>query len=402
MFSAGRFASQLRSADFSRRIIHAMSRVNAVAKNQNWRSETNGYQESEGRADAFAIDGHSSVVVDLVSVQGMPQIEYWNISGSDNPSVPSKTVRHRVRGLEPHTWDSANWADFKLFKEGHKEFLGRFSSFIAAHPSSFAALYEEFQKPVLMNISTRYEHPFSTNPAGWDLLDDSLRAMFDRKLLFPVANNVGDQEYFTAQTGIPCEYAPSLCSYVGKASPEVISGMAIFSNNPWLTSFLEEQTKGRWSDRKKILPGHYRWADLASLEGAFVVPYNSSTMTVFELAALGVPIVIPSLKFLQKLQSQFRYGVMDQVSFSTLRGKKVSEARSSYLQGMTELEWWFEKSDFLKSPLVANFVTVVESLDDLNGVLLSRPSPESTEVAYSKVHRLRESAYSKFMSSIRE
>ena len=401
MSSAGKFASQLRSADLSRRIIHAMSRVDAVSKNQKWRKETIGYRDSEGNADAFAIDGHSSVVVDLVSVQGMPQIEYWNISGSDNPSVPSKTVRHRVRGLEPHTWDSANWADFNLFKESHKQFLGRFSGFVAAHPSSFAALYEEFEKPVLMNISTRYEHPFSTNPAGWDLLDDSLRAMFDKKLLFPVANNVGDQEYFTAQTGIPCEYAPSLCSYVGKRSPEVITGTAIFSNNPWLTKFLEEETKGRWIDRKKILPGHYSWGNLASLEGAFVVPYNSSTMTVFELAALGVPIVIPSLKFLQKLQSQFGYGVMDQVSFANLRGKKVSKERSSYLQGMTDLEWWFQKSDFLKSPLVSNLVTVVESLDDLKEVLLTRPNPESIEVAYSKVHSLRESAYSKFISSIR-
>jgi hypothetical protein len=92
---------------------------------------------------------------------------------------------------------------------------------------------------------------------------------------------------------------------------------------------------------------------------------------------------------------------MDQVSFANLRGKKVSKERSSYLQGMTDLEWWFQKSDFLKSPLVSNLVTVVESLDDLKEVLLTRPNPESIEVAYSKVHSLRESAYSKFISSIR-
>ena len=360
-----------------------------------------GFHDLERNARVFAIDGHSSVVADLISVQGMPPIEYWNISGSDNPSVPSQTVRHRVQGLEPHTWDSAGWEDFNVFQVNHKEFLRRFHGFVAAHPSSFAALYEVFDKPVLMNISTRYEHPFSTNPEGWDALDDSLRAMFDKKMLFPVANNVGDQEYFTAQTGIPCEFAPSLCNYVGKVSPQARAGRVIFSNNPWLTSFLEEGTKSRWIDRKKVLQGHYSWSRLASLEGAFVVPYNSSTMTVFELAALGVPIVTPSLEFLQKLQSQFGYGVMDQVSFGNLRGRKIPRERASYLQGATDLEWWFEKSDFLKSPLVSNFVTVVDSLNDLKDALLSQPSPESIDAAYSKVHSLRESAYSGFISSVK-
>lgn len=340
------------------------------------------------------------MVADLSAVQDMPTIEYWNIAGSDNPSVPSRMVKHRVPGLEPHVWDSASWSDFKVFKEHHNDFLSGFNGFVAAHPSSFAALFEGFHKPVLINISTRYEHPFSTDSVAWELLDESLLALSEDGLLFPVANNVGDQEYFTSQTGIPCEYAPSLCGYVGKSAPRVKSGWAIFSNNPWLTKYTEEKTRGRWVDRKTLLPGHYSWSDLAALEGAFVVPYNSSTMTVFELASLGVSMVIPSLEFLKKLEFQFGYGIMDQVSFGKIRGKKLPKGRTAYLQGLTEVEWWFERSDFLMSPLVSQYVTMVDSMDELRDAMLAQPSSEDITTAYATTRSLRDRAYSKFIANV--
>lgn len=394
-------ASQIRNLPITRRALFGVETFSERHLHRAWRAKVDNSVPRENLAPLFAIDGHSSVIADLRSLPGMPPIRYWNVSGSDNPSVPSQVVRHIVQGLGPHAWDRAGWSEFREFRSTYQEQLHGHSGFIAAHPSSFASLYHGLERPVLINISTRYEHPFTLKGGDWSLLDRSLLEMFQQGWLHPVANNVGDQEYFTAQTGIPCEYAPSLCNYVGQPSNGKKAGRAIFSSNPMLIRYIESETHGRWLDRRKLLQHHYSWREISQLEGAFIVPYNSSTMTVFELASLGVPMFVPTLRLLKTLESRFGYGVMDDVSFARRRGRHIPRARMNYLSGQSLTEWWYERSDFLRSPLVSEFVTFVDDFDQLVSAVPTAPSEIRIANAESKVRNMREQAYASFLSSVK-
>lgn len=357
----------------------------------------------------FSIDGHSSVVADLKEFELISKnLEYWNLSDNSNDSIPTEVINFRSKYLRPYSWDQIRLRSLEKFSEHYFEHLRKFNAFIVAHPSSFVAIYKNLDKPVLLNISTRYEHPLTHSKYDWQKLNQILVELNEKQLLYPVANNLGDKDYFEYFTKIPCAYAPSLCNYVSVNldihHAEEKFGRAIFCANEDLTNLIEELTSHNWLSSSKVLGKNYSWHDLQKLESAIVIPYNSSTMRLFELATLGVPVIIPNLDLIKELKKNFR-GVFDQLSFFEVSGSKVPR----YLKGSPadylapdHLEWWFSRSDFLNSKIMPN-VSFVDSFSTLDtGSSQSSIGLSKSEIVGRNLYvkNLRKKAYDDFLSKL--
>ena len=101
------------------------------------------------------------------------------------------------------------------FYERYKDFLSQFDGFIVTHNSTFALLYEKFNKPIIIVNSTRYESPFTRNPEHWSWLNEYLKDGVKRNKIFIVSNlnYKGDSNYLKYYTGIENDAIPSLCLY---------------------------------------------------------------------------------------------------------------------------------------------------------------------------------------------
>src|SRR5262249_14615217 len=91
----------------------------------------------------------------------------------------------------------------------------RYDAFIVTHTPAFALLYLPWGKPIIVVNSTRYEQPFTLDPARWRWLDAELRDGVARGRIHVVSNNQGDQTYLREHTGIDSVHLPSLCEYTG-------------------------------------------------------------------------------------------------------------------------------------------------------------------------------------------
>jgi hypothetical protein len=72
-----------------------------------------------------------------------------------------------------------------------------------------------------------------------------------------------------------------------------------------------------------------------------------------------------------------------------------------YRDQLGEIEWWYERSDFLLSPLINSLSTFVDSVEALRSISLSRLSQEQHAGIVSQIERLRDDAYKGFIGSIR-
>jgi hypothetical protein len=69
-----------------------------------------------------------------------------------------------------------------------------------------------------------------------------------------------------------------------------------------------------------LKPG-YSWRDLAEYRGVIHVPYNVSTMSLFEQYTSNIPLLIPSISFMRKLHKEhYKGGVLSQLSFNQVLG----------------------------------------------------------------------------------
>lgn len=387
-----------------RRLKRIASRSVRIAQNIRWRRSATP-SGTEASADLLALDGHSSVIPDIASVSGMPSIEHILISDGDSPEIGSYQTREFTKGLQPFTWDWANRRTFQKFVDGHFGKLANYKGFVAAHPSSFAAIYAGFHKPVLMNISTRFEYPFTVDRKSYEWLLERLIQMHKEGVLFPVANNLADKEYFELLTGLPAEYAPSLTSYVRAGQIEDHSHKpsgpkVIFAKSEKLVSEISELTGGTWLGVKQVFKHRYSWRDLGTIAGAFVVPYNVSTMTLFELAQLNVPLVLPSMEMTRKLITSGYSGVLSELHFTEVMGLHARKG-VGYRDPLGDLNWWFERSDFVRSPLVSALSTFIDSPKDLMSAPLVRLGEAEHGELIAEIEKLRAAAYKSFIRLVR-
>ena len=246
----------------------------------------------------FNLDLHISVIKDIQYI--LSEI-YFDKIEIVNWSLSRHSWVFNENSMIPEIINSDTWKDINLnmindFVNKYKDFLKTFDGFIVTHTPVFSLLYETFNKPIILINSTRYEQPFSwnNNVEMWNYLNIKLKELYDKKILIAVSNNKADAKYLKYGTGIDSVIIPSLCLYTNSVySPKndkfiINNNFNIFENKYII-------------NKNNCLKEKYTWDELYSYKGIIHIPYEISTMSIFEQYSANIPLFFPSKKYLHEL-----------------------------------------------------------------------------------------------------
>jgi hypothetical protein len=232
----------------------------------------------------FCMDLHISIIADFKSVCPDVEVVDWCLSGH---AWVMKRNQDFPEHINPVTWKNLNTDMITKFQNKYDSFLKTFDGFIVAFASSFAMIYEKYNKPILMMNAVRYDIPFCwTKDMGMlNKFHECLDRLNRKGLLTIISNNKGDLAYTQKGAGIPVEYIPSLCLYTNtrytptKSTFLCVNGL--IPPHPLVTD-------------KKHLPTPHEWSDITSFRGIINFPYEVSLMSCFEHFTAGCPLFFPS------------------------------------------------------------------------------------------------------------
>ena len=167
-----------------------------------------------------------------------------------------------------------------------------------------------------------------------------------------------------------------------------------------ISDLIELSTRGIYRDIS-ILGKPYNWKDLKNCKEVLVFPQNISTMTLFELATAGVPVAVPSRRWITELLDNGFY-LLNELSFHQILGLNTTNMSSdnpANFNSPTYIDWWLERSDFYNNALMPN-VRVVDSIEDLlkNRNEKRHYLPELTVKRNSELSILRNNMITEFKS----
>jgi len=246
----------------------------------------------------FNLDLHISVIADLRYIFEREGHEVVNWSLSGHTWVFGKE-RDNVKIINQNTWNKLDMQMIDAFCGEYQEFLSSFDGFIVAFPVSFALIFERFNKPIFALNCIRYETPFFNSHDNSMLteLHSCFVRLQNKGLLHVIANNKADFDYFKlGNPSIDLKLIPSLCSYTRMKWTGghnklflVYTNDHVIPNNSLIV--------------KRSEVGSFSWDNLMSFRGIIHIPYESTTMSIFEHITSGIPLFFPTKRFLKELWS---------------------------------------------------------------------------------------------------
>ncbi len=325
-------------------------------------------KRKKGTPLLFNLDLHISVIADLKSglKSNDANLISWSISSANRYNRRIFRVQDPVYPFNGKNWTNLDDDLIEKFSNHYKPFLSKIDGFITCYPPSFAALFRNFEKPNLVLSATRYEAPYTSQPKKWGVLNHYLISENSAGRMLLVGNNQGDCDYMEHYLGIKPRCVPSVCEYTNFHFNSEGSKNLVLARDPILTKHVREVTRGNWVPFREVMGQNYSWRDFKEVKEVFVVPYNISTMTLFEMATAGLPVAIPSRSFMQQLRNDYA-GVLSELSFLQVNGGKVESQHINSpndYNSPTFYDWWLDRSDFYNLSLMPN-VRLVDSLKDL-------------------------------------
>ena len=329
------------------------------------------------RPRLFNLDLHIAVIRDIA--QGLNDFDVdltrWSISGHNAMTRRLYRFPDPVDVVNARTWQELDVQMIDQFRDRYGRYLKAFDGFVTTHSPALAELFADTGKPTLVTASTRYEAPYSDRPADWARLNEFLRSGTKDGSISLVANNLADANYLTYFTGITPQVVPSVCDYQ-TSSPHRGNdqNVVLGRSGPACTAILEAGNEN-WRTAKQAYGRPYAWCDLAASREVFVIPYNVSTMTLFELATAGTPVAVPGLQLLKEL-ARTDSSVVNELSFYQVNGISAASLAPddpNNFESPLFLDWWLKRSDFYNVELMPN-VRVVEDLAELGHPNIDRRS----------------------------
>lgn len=295
----------------------------------------------------FNLDLHISVIEDIKDIctrlyGDKIQITNWSISGHNWVfNKPTKDVKH----ITAESWLDIDESLIKAFQDEYDEELKTYDGFIVTHTPVFALLFEKYKKPILIVNTCRYDQPFCMDGRLGDpmkhTLDTSLKRMTQSRQALIVSNNRYDQWYLKNRIEIDSTYIPSLCLYTKATYAPTKQTFVLYGNSPTPPShpLLVPRPKDG-----------YTWEELYSYKGIVHLPYEMSTMSLFEQISACVPVWFPTPRFYLECIAE---GTME---FITLYHIQKDETFT-----VEQIIECFERSDIYTTP----YIHYYDSYEDL-------------------------------------
>jgi hypothetical protein len=315
----------------------------------------------------FNLDLHTSLIADIsigFKECDAPLIS-WNLSGNNRNFRKFFKIKDPVYPFSKKLWTDYTELDLIKFRNRYRFFLSRFDGFVVCFPPAFVEIFMDFGKPILVNIGTRYEAPYTRSQDRWDSLNQTLKSGVDSGQLSIIANNLADADYLTHFTGITPTVLPSLCEYTGIKWQDAQKANVLFCRNANLSHEVIKGSEGKIRSGKDYLGPNWSYKDLTELNSITVIPYNISTMSLFEYATAGIPVRVPSPSLLLELVLRYP-DVLNEVSFLGAWGVNYADTDDELLNytNIETLTWWLKRADFYQTDLMPN-VQVCETFSEL-------------------------------------
>jgi len=339
----------------------------------------------------FNIDLHISVIADIKNILNTLYGEKIKITDKSisGHSWVFKRNRDNVDIVNQNTWTKINEDMINQFYERYKDELSIYDGFIVTHSPVFALLYEKFNKPIIIINSTRYEQPYSFNNDidSWDKLGNKLYNLYVKKQGIFISNNKADQEYLKLATGIETILIPSLCLYTNASYNPTTDKFVIYHN-------YNIPETNNIKNKHSLLGGGYNWNDLYSNKGIIQIPYEISTMSLFEQYSANMPLFIPSKNYLKEL---IKNGARFQSRYNKVYGNfSYPEKLRTALSDETWIDYWVDKADYYDEEnfkyiiYFNNNEELVKRIEETDTDEVSRKMKEHNTIRNENVYRMWE------------
>lgn len=257
------------------------------------------------------------------------------------------------------------------FYANNKAELDQYDGFICTYPPIFARLYEDTGKPIIIDIPIRYDygvHKYVDRLVDWNTHIANGVASGQYIL---VANNKYDQKYCEIMCGEKPVHIPSLCEYFPKRPMEEGRDFLLYEQGNTLSNIVPEI-----HDKRNALPHGYQWPAIHKFKAVVHLPYQISTMSIFEQYTANIPMIFPTPGHLSDMFLQSRYDVLSQVStFQYFTPKLLGSIipfrgdldPNNYTSKDVVDKLWLPNADFYDSEWMQH-ITYFDSMDDLKRI----------------------------------
>jgi hypothetical protein len=315
----------------------------------------------------FNLDLHISVIQDIIFILKdlyKDKINITNWSLSNHSWIFNKNIDN-VDIINENTWININEDMINNFVNNYRDYLSQFDGFIVTHTPVFCLLYETFNKPIILINSTRYEQPYSwscnNNINLWNKLNTKLKEMYDNKQLIAISNNKSDQEYLKLGTGIDSILISSLCLYTEVSYNPINKNFIIYNK----AEIINESNNIKYKENVLL---KYSWNNLYSYKGIIHIPYEISTMSIFEQYSANIPLIFPSKELLKKLIIDNKIKFFSR--YTALDGNKCKypDILDLSLNDNTWMDFWIDKADYYDIDNM-KYITYFDNIDDLENII---------------------------------
>ena len=205
--------------------------------------------------------------------------------------------------------------------------------------------------------ATRYEMPFcwEPNPLLQKKLEQSLCNMQQRGQLIAVSNNKADVGYLEKAANVNSAHIPSLCLYTETKYKPSKDQFVIY-----------HRLDSRITDIKNVVHnkslGYFSWQDLYSYKGIIHIPYEISTMSIFEQYSANIPLFMPSKAYLKRLLFKKK------IPFNGPYTRKGYDSSLEPILGEKWPEYWVEHADYYDTDNMPH-ITYFDSVNQIGQII---------------------------------
>lgn len=247
----------------------------------------------------FNIDLHISVIADIKKIFKKLGHNVDDKCLSGHAFVMGRQTDTIGLGLTNNNWQILlNKSFCDRFYDRYKDELKGYDGFICTYPPSFALLYEKFNKPIIIQAPIRFEAPFQNKPDELKTFIDFLQNGIDNKQIIPICNSLYEKKYCEKFTDREWKLIPNICDYTNINCMGTGNTFLLYSRQNIICNHNKVMSS------RQYLGHNYTWSKLNNIAGAIHLPYNISTMSIFEQYTGNIPLLFPTPEFIIELYNK--------------------------------------------------------------------------------------------------
>ena len=295
--------------------------------------------------------------------------------------------------------------NFKFYKNDQE--IASTDVFLCSYPSSQCEMWMPFNKTIAVLPAHRYNLG-RCGTAEWNRWTRHLQMLsaMDNPKHIIAASSVYDQEYLRYYTGLDPLPLYSLTTMYMSEYEYNPSRKEILCVSRMEESFTKKElalvTKFKIVDVYQLYP-HYELSDLVSHRAMVYFPYSSMSYKLSEIYGLGIPLFMPSPKYLRISKS-----VNERTMISRCTNNRTAllamkpDPRSTHpynpnVEGGEDENYWLQFSDFYQWP----HITYFDDMLDLEQKLNSADFARINKLMVEEVRRKKEALFETWCKALK-